>query len=454
MTELFQRKSNRVLMMLLISSLLALLAAGCSANREEDEAYLSKLTPTYPHPQGWAASHVELLSTKNTNERKAQTVACTKCHASQEKAHTLGETVSCGASCHTTPGSDPSDPHARPHRPITVSPNQCSTCHNKSAGHNFAHYPSLAGLCSVCHQAQPKHLTGADPKAVTTDRSSESCFRCHNRNDRQPHLHAALQMGQKCTNCHDAHGASHRSLVKAQAPQLCLNCHENTPYASGKSVHGIINDERSCLNCHQAHSADHGALLVTAQRPLCLSCHNQEIITSGPGSRQIPNIAQKVNEMPFVHSPAEEDCTSTCHNPHATNFDRLLTDAFPTSNYNRYSASPNTYSLCFNCHDDGMLKKSISAYDTGFRNDVLKNGVVERNNLHWFHVVDAAGSANKDLGRSCGICHDPHGTTQAHNVKTSWKMGLFEVEIKYTPSNSGGQCSRSCHDTRTYQRID
>jgi hypothetical protein len=107
-----------------------------------------------------------------------------------------------------------------------------------------------------------------------------------------------------------------------------------------------------------------------------------------------------------------------------------------------------------------MLNKDISndpsEFRTNFRNDTkTADGKIQRTNLHWFHVVDAAGAMDKNQGRSCAICHDPHGSEQAHTIKTEWKMkDGKEIKIEYTATSTGGQCAKTCHSTHTYKRED
>lgn len=136
----------------------------------------------------------------------------------------------------------------------------------------------------------------------------------------------------------------------------------------------------------------------------------------------------------------------------------MLNAAFPEKNYNKYEPgndkTSNTYALCFKCHKPSMLNENISAADTGFRNDTVREGAVVRENLHWFHVVDAAGSAYKDRGRSCNICHSPHGSTQPHLIRTSWTMRSFHPPLVYESKPDGGECLKSCHGPKSYQRKD
>jgi predicted CXXCH cytochrome family protein len=417
--------------------------SGCSKGREVG-LDVSKVEATeYPHPKAFVAKHVEVVSSSGNAK------SCVGCHNTQKKVMSLGASVSCGASCH----SAQTVLTAAPRRVMVRVENECSKCHEKSSGVKFTHYPSLAGMCVICHQAQPAHLSGADPKAVSTLSSETSCYRCHSRKDDKPRVHTAIASGKKCSNCHDPHGSDHRSMARQETAPLCLSCHDQVPHA-GKSVHAVTKDQRACLNCHEPHSSAHSQLLVATSPALCLSCHDREIPTADP-KRVVSNIKKRVQEMPFVHTPAGggASCTESCHNPHGSENDRLLTENFSLKNYNRFAAVPNPYALCVDCHGNAMFNKAIGPDDTGFRNDTEENGQVVRKNLHWFHVVDAAGNSNKDLGRSCGVCHDPHGAPQKFNVDTSFKMGNQEVTLAYTPNANGGQCARTCHGVRSYQRI-
>jgi hypothetical protein len=79
---------------------------------------------------------------------------------------------------------------------------------------------------------------------------------------------------------------------------------------------------------------------------------------------------------------------------------------------------------------------------------------VVRQNLHWLHVVDAVGREDKSRGRSCNICHDPHGATQPHLVRAWWTMRSYQPILKFVSRPYGGECLRSCHTPKSYQRVD
>jgi predicted CXXCH cytochrome family protein len=389
----------------------------------------------YPHPTNWSALHVETLS--STDGVKADVNRCLSCHKNTEKAMTLGESVSCGSSCHTKEVSASTASQLK-----SVVSNECQGCHKPDAHHESNHYPALAGLCSICHKAEAAHLNGSDKKAVSTLSANETCYRCHTKNEKA-HLHKPVEGGQ-CSGCHDVHGSPYSKLLKTSTPQLCLNCHKQVPH-EGKSVHAVIKDQKNCTNCHRPHSSDQIKLLTAAPKPLCLSCHNREISTE---SLPIANIAEKLKSK-SVHFPAEnENCTDTCHKPHATDFDRLLTGNFPTTSYFDWDGGPNAFGLCMGCHEEAIVKEEIKGSETQFRNDTLVNGEIKSQNLHYFHVKGSSAQS-----RSCKVCHDPHGSDQAHSVRTSWQMGHFSINLKYEATATGGSCSMTCHGEKTYNRL-
>ncbi|MBI2520018.1 MAG: hypothetical protein HYV97_06365 [Bdellovibrio sp.] len=322
----------------------------------------------------------------------------------------------------------------------------CLECHPDVADNtmNYLHYPAGAGACSYCHTAKPEHLGGDNPPgSVSINKKAENCYTCHERKDENPVLHGALADADSCVSCHNPHSSNVRSLLRATTvPALCSNCHDIS--VQGKSQHGPVINGQTCLNCHTPHSGKHQKLLHKPAKDLCLACHNKEIQASLNGARTIPNIQKKL-EMAGAHPGAAGSCLD-CHKAHTSENNRLLTAAWSVKNYNTYLESENPYSMCFTCHETNMLKKTDFVPDTNFRNDT------KALNLHWFHVVDAAGSEDKSRGRSCKICHDPHGAPQSHDINNTWFMNGNPIKIEYQLIDNGGQCTKSCHATRQYRR--
>ncbi len=321
----------------------------------------------------------------------------------------------------------------------------CLQCHAGVADNtmNFIHYPAGAGACSYCHVAKPEHLDGSNPAgSVSINRKAENCYTCHDRKDDKPVVHPALMDEESCVSCHNPHASNQKYFLKEESvPALCSTCHDVNTH--GNSQHGPVLNGRACVNCHTPHSGNYEKMLLKPAKDLCLSCHNKEIQATNGGARTIPNIQKKLEGT--VHRGAAGSCLA-CHKPHASENNRLLSAPWSTKTYNTYSDRDNAYAMCFTCHKTEMLKQTDFVTATNFRNDS------KQLNLHWFHVVDAAGNEDKSRGRSCKICHDPHGAPQAHVINSTWFMNGNPIKIEYQTIDNGGQCTKSCHATRQYRR--
>ncbi|MBW6521740.1 MAG: hypothetical protein K0A99_12160 [Desulfoarculaceae bacterium] len=328
----------------------------------------------------------------------------------------------------------------------------CTDCHDDKQNTQYAHNPVAEGECTVCHEPEPVHLEEGGPGGMKTDRTASACYQCHDNMAAGSTVHPALEIEGECIQCHNPHGSSVEKLLVKPLISLCQECHEPVPAeAAAGSQHLAVTEGKGCLNCHNPHSGNQAALLNASLKTLCLGCHDQEITTwEGDEIESVKNIKEKL-DLPYVHEPATEDdgCT-TCHAPHGSKHQKLLTASFPGKNYYKPGTDPDEkiFELCFTCHDQAMLNKDISSTDTGFRNDTLQNGTVVRNNLHRFHVVNVVE------GRSCNICHDPHGASQPHNLRSKWTMKTFEPTLLFESRPDGGECLKSCHRPKTYQRLD
>lgn len=416
----------------IISLISLLLLAGCSkanSNPKDSEIVsIEEQTILFPHSETWKSMHMSYMV---GNKLSGGEASCIQCH----QKNNLGEPreVNCTTQCHSTKENFPVP------APIpTLLPNNCTGCHSSIVKNKYAHYPSNAGLCSTCHQVTSGHLSGnGDP--VNTKDTDLDCYRCHTRKDTESVVHGALKDKKSCIACHNPHGGEQRFYIKAESTkELCLNCHDTAVNAAVK--HGPVIKGKSCINCHKPHSAKHSKLLLLPSKELCLSCHNREITATLNSPRTLPDIKEKL-EMKSQHTGATMgDCTA-CHYPHGSKNNRLLTAGYSLANYNKYSEA--NYAICFNCHDPSAISDKNSTA-TGFRSGNF--------NQHWFHVVDAAGSQNKSQGRSCKICHDPHGAPQDFSINKTWYMDDFPINISYTQTKTGGQCTLTCHDVRIYSR--
>lgn len=328
----------------------------------------------------------------------------------------------------------------------------CLSCHPDKTENPITHAPIKKRQCSACHQVkfdqQPPGQSGV-PHQVTTKADDAVCYTCHERKDKLPSTHTLLKSGNSCTACHDPHGSENGTLLRTPRATICLSCHADHA-APEKGRHAALDAKRGCLTCHMPHSGSVAPVLIKSTGALCFNCHDQELEskrTDGP--KKVANIRALIKESPFIHAPAREpNGCAACHNPHRSALPRLLKMSFPVGHdYNKYipdgGPAAGTYALCFQCHDPAMLNKTITGTETKFRDG--------KKNLHWFHVVDAAGSPDKDRGRSCAICHDPHASSQPHLIRNGWPMSAsFTLKLEYQTRKSGATCTRSCHESKPY----
>lgn len=135
-----------------------------------------------------------------------------------------------------------------------------------------------------------------------------------------------------------------------------------------------------------------------------------------------------------MHGAIEKAGCTGCHDPHASTNPFLLSRSFPDGSY--AVANKENFGTCFNCHKSEMIEKPVSTA-TGFRNG--------DKNLHFVHV-------SGDKGRSCTICHNPHGSANDHLINDKTQFGSWEMPLRYKPIDNGGSCSPGCHAERKYER--
>lgn len=164
---------------------------------------------------------------------------------------------------------------------------------------------------------------------------------------------------------------SHPRLVSVAATQ-CITCHKAV--TEGKSfLHPPAAD---CATCHEVKVSEAGTRVALQQEgaALCLSCHDG-LAAAAKGT------------LKASHPPVAEACV-TCHNPHASNTERLLVSPIPE--------------LCTTCHDLASLQ----------------------------------GSHGGQLGAQtdCRTCHVPHGSANPHMLAGS----------RLHPPFADGSCE-ACH---------
>ena len=312
-----------------------------------------------------------------------------------------------------------------PPRPDQVAGKSClaAGCHDALAKPKYLHSPVAVEACDRCHQPTDrenhKYKMAADPPGL--------CLACHVKLEEKlantttrPFHHKPVDEG-KCLDCHDPHASGHpRMLKKDSIVDLCMSCHQEKLSLAGNVHKPIV--EKGCLECHRGHDSDDPKLLRQLRADLCVSCH-----------------ADKYKEFTAgrsVHKPvAEKNCLG-CHTPHASTHGKLLAKAFSPDLYAPFTDA--SYELCFSCHNKELASEPATTVQTNFRNG--------DRNLHFVHVN------KQSKGRSCRICHQPHGSTLARLIRPKVPFGDWSVTISYLPTETGGYCGAGCHPAKRYDR--
>jgi predicted CXXCH cytochrome family protein len=165
---------------------------------------------------------------------------------------------------------------------------------------------------------------------------------------------------QPCQKCHRLTVNDADANPPVVKEQLCYPCHQHM-FDSTASRHKPAASQWRCLQCHlqkpspSPWNADQPLKFAIADAdniaPLCYRCHKK--------------FAAQVKGYDHQHGPMGMGACTVCHNPHASNFPKLLQNQATT--------------LCVNCHE---MQKT------------LQQPVVHQ-------II-------KDKG--CTACHNPHGS--------------------------------------------
>ena len=313
--------------------------------------------------------------------------------------------------------------------------NLCLGCHDAAPfKQKFMHGPAAVGSCTQCHDPHESAQKGL-LKAPVRD----LCLKCHadfaKTLQEAPMVHPPVKEGP-CTSCHDPHGTATISFLKKKMPELCIECHANIgkKLATVKVPHKPVMQEGGCVNCHSAHVSKAKGMLSADEMSVCLSCHG----TDNLGKPPLRNIKKDIEGKKYLHGPIQKGSCKACHDPHGSPYFRMLPGSYPATLYAPYQDG--IYGACLNkCHEKNLLRFAETTIYTQFRNG--------NRNLHFVHV------ANKQKGRSCRACHEPHASNGEKLIrKEGSQFGEWKIPVNFTISPTGGRCAPGCHRPFTYNR--
>ncbi len=391
---------------------------------------------------------------------------CTACHDPHNDSlgNFLRITDRAGTLCNTCHQLRGWDLSAHAHSPRRVPPtvslgqqlpyssladNACRSCHlpHSAPYREQLLYDRPSQLCLDCHNG----LDAPNVQAVMDQRSGHrlSRFREHRR---PPENRRATTRTVDCTDCHNPHAAAAAPLtgalgVSAPGPFIPNSLREVPGVTlSGLQIERATYYYEVCFRCH----ADTAVLVtnrIIRQRddlgnirrqflPTAASAHPVAFPTRLTG--EVPSLLPQLRTRQFISC---QDCHNNpdargmggteLNGPHGSRYDHLLAARYETRDYT--AESPQTYALCYTCHD---------------RNSILSNASFS---LHQRHVV---------RGRTpCSACHAPHGVSGSaaeHGHLINFDLGIVSGQRQYIDTGRySGTCTLTCHGVQhvnfTYQ---
>lgn len=168
--------------------------------------------------------------------------------------------------------------------------------------------------CETCHGPGSLHLedykerlfiTSFGPLSKDTKEEQNAvCISCHNKGKLYYWDGGVHGRMLRCADCHAVmENVSARFLLKKQSEkEICLKCHIQKKGRAFRSPH-LSQDEAkmTCSTCHAPHGSDTDGLLTSSSvNENCYRCH-----------------ADKRGPYLFDHLPVQENCL-LCHDPHAS----------------------------------------------------------------------------------------------------------------------------------------
>lgn len=196
--------------------------------------------------------------------------------------------------------------------------------------------------CTSCHDP---HVNLYTDFLVTSNRFSELCFKCHDR---------------------DYWGASSHSTSSKTWTGTGTNPWQHTPYTTVS--------ENGCENCHNPHNANGRERLMNylAEESNCLNCHDGNVAALDIKTQLAKTYKHNVYGYNLTHDPVElaevsamhVECQD-CHNPHAVKNEAALAplvNGFIAGTMgvdqtgNPVDPIQYEYELCYRCHSGSSNK--------------------------------------------------------------------------------------------------
>lgn len=231
----------------------------------------------------------------------------------------------------------------------------------------------------------------------------EQCLRCHVSVLKGTFLHEPVKKG--CASCHKtadssgAHGATKDRVSGWFGSGQSELCFSchDRSKLSGKYVHAPVS-MGYCTGCHNPHNSEYPKLLKAAAGEVCFICHDKS------GFRK-----------KIVHGPVSAGMCIVCHSPHASE-ERALLRNKPAV-------------LCFNCHPEVTRERHVTA-DTRHPLGAYEKIDEDKRVEYVKKIIKDPARPGKEF--YCGSCHDPHSADTKYLLRYQ-PVTMFDLCKKCHP---------------------
>jgi predicted CXXCH cytochrome family protein len=358
-------------------------------------------------------------------------VLCTTCHEMEGWRHSAH-----GRSARTVPVTV-TNGEQLPYR--SLADNACRSCHLAHSAPHREHllYARASELCITCHDG----VSAPSVLGALNQRSGHRVNRLHEvREPVNRRVQAADDV--ECTDCHNPHAAAPDLLTgPLQTTQIGPFIPPPMQDVPGVSLTGVPVERATfyyevCFRCH----GDRAVFVrdrIIRQRdelgdvrreflPTTASAHPVTFPIQQLGN--VPSLLPEVRTRRFIscqdchdNPDARDNGGTEINGPHGSRFNFILAARYETADFTL--ESPQTYALCYGCHD---------------RTSILGD---ESFPLHRQHVV-------RDRV-PCSACHAPHGVTGSptqHDHLINFDLAIVGGQRLYVATGRfSGSCTLICH---------
>lgn len=218
----------------------------------------------------------------------------------------------------------------------------CYPCHKVEFPEMKYQHKEAGGTweCLRCHEADARETTYAADAMVKfivkeEQRVAPLCYQCHERSAKNysgyKYVHGPVIQAE-CNMCHNPHGSDLEHLLQKDIAGLCLECHGKQNMLISPNIHRPLT-EKGCTGCHDPHGSNFPYFLESEIKDLCLKCHPK----TDKQKNNHPVTRHPVSGAKDPAEPGRKFSCISCHDPHASEFDKLLPEN-------------EVMMLCIHCH--------------------------------------------------------------------------------------------------------